>query len=229
MAETQDYRRKLKNMLIKKSKRPTIPTHRIYSAIFRDGLNPQHHGNKSSASGKCTLSCFHQPCLCRDQDASPKNYMTNNSDKDDEEHVRRMLREAFAEVPCPDTFKEANACGPVIHEVCLKLRRDFYNYEPEEVQYMLPFVLEDLINSRTGDDIETEDAERLIMQLDPLRNDSELVRGNCIEQFANFTAEQSRAVCAWLRLARSWKDLALFTDWVDAAIRYWCYHHLEKQ
>lgn len=54
-----------------------------------------------------------------------------------QERVRRMLRQAFAEVPCPNTFKEAGDCGPLLHDVSLELRRDFYNYEPEEIHYLL--------------------------------------------------------------------------------------------
>lgn len=41
-----------------------------------------------------------------------------------QERVRRMLRQAFADVPCPATFKNAGACGPLIHDVSLELRRD---------------------------------------------------------------------------------------------------------
>jgi hypothetical protein len=138
------------------------------------------------------------------------------------EHVRKLLREAFANVPCPDIFKEKDSCGPMIHAVCLELRRDFYNYEPEEIQYMLPSLLEDLMDTRTGDDIETDDAERLVLQLDPFWLDDEVIRKVKLKQFANFTREQSRAVCEWLLLAREWEDLKRFTHWVDAAINYWC-------
>jgi hypothetical protein len=151
--------------------------------------------------------------------------MTNKSieeNGENKERIRRMLREAFASVPCPDAFKEADSCGPVIHDVCLELRRDFYNYEPEEIHYMLPSILEDLMDTRTGDDIETEDAEFLIFQLNPYGIESKLVREIGLEQFANFTQEQARAVCEWLRMARTWSDLEMFTNYVDAAIEYWC-------
>jgi hypothetical protein len=140
-----------------------------------------------------------------------------------EEHVRQMLREAFADVPCPDAFKELDACCPVEHSVALELRLDFYNYEPDEIQYMLPSILEDLMDTRTGDDIETEDAERLILQLNPFRHNNEVSRENQTEQFANFSPKQAQAVCEWLRLARTWEDLKRFVDWVDAAIDYWCH------
>jgi hypothetical protein len=43
-----------------------------------------------------------------------------------EEHVRQMLREAFADVPCPDAFKKIDSCGPVIHSVALELRLEFW-------------------------------------------------------------------------------------------------------
>lgn len=139
-----------------------------------------------------------------------------------QERVRRMLRQAFAEVPCPNTFKEAGDCGPLLHDVSLELRRDFYNYEPEEIHYLLPLILEDMMDTRTGDDIETDDAERLVLQLDPMQLDNALVRKVSLEQFANFTPQQRQAICEWLRFARMWNDLKRFTHWVDAAIRYWC-------
>jgi hypothetical protein len=146
----------------------------------------------------------------------------NNEALERQERVRRMLREAFADVQCPKTFKEADACGPVLHEVMLELRLNFYNYEPDEIHYLLPFILEDMMDTRTGDDIETDDAERLVLQLDPFQIDTAIVRKVSLEQFANFTPQQSHAVCEWLRLARTWNDLERFTDWVDAATRYWC-------
>jgi hypothetical protein len=79
------------------------------------------------------------------------------------------------------------------------------------------------MDTRTGDDIETEDAERLVLQLNPFRIDNEIVRKVQLKQFANFTPEQVQAVCEWLRLARTWEDLKRFVDWVDAAIDYWCH------
>jgi hypothetical protein len=139
-----------------------------------------------------------------------------------QERVRRMLREAFAEVLCPNTFKEAGDCGPLLQDVALELRRDFYNYEPDEIHYLLPLILDNMMDTRTGDDIETDDAERLVLQLDPFWLDEAGVRKVKLAQFANFTPQQRQAVCEWLRFARLWNDLKRFTDWVDAAIEYWC-------
>lgn len=140
----------------------------------------------------------------------------------EEENVRRLLRNAFADVPCPERFKAANACRPVTHEVSLELRRDFYNYEREEIHYMLPSILADLMDTRSGDDIETQDAERLIIQLDPFFLEDGVIRKVKLKQFSKFTAEQAQSVCEWLRVARTWKDLSRFTDYVDAALAYWC-------
>ena len=78
------------------------------------------------------------------------------------------------------------------------------------------------MDTRTGDDIETDDAERLVLQLDPFWLDDPVVRKVTSQQFANFTEKQRQAVCEWLRFARSWNDLKRFTHWVDAAIKYWC-------
>lgn len=139
-----------------------------------------------------------------------------------DERIRKILREAFADVPCPDAFKRTNSCGPVTHAIALDLRRDFYNYEAEEIQYLVPSLLEELIDTRKGDDIETEDAERLVLQLNPLWLENEMVRSVKLGQFANFSPKQAQAVCEWLRFARTWEDLKRFVDWVDAAIDYWC-------
>ena len=136
-----------------------------------------------------------------------------------ETRIRKILREAFAGVPCPE---HSSVCGVIPHSVTRELRRDFYNYEPEEIRYLLPFVLEDLMDTRTGDDIETDDAEFLIMQLDPFLLDNAITREVKLRQFADFTFDQIEAVCEWLSLARTWNDLSRFTDYVDRAIQYWC-------
>ncbi|HZE68718.1 MAG TPA: DUF6714 family protein [Pyrinomonadaceae bacterium] len=145
------------------------------------------------------------------------------SDQDvDETRVCRMLKNAFADVPCPDSFKKADGRGPLAHEIALELRRNFYNYEPEEVHYLLPLILEELINSRTGDEIETDDAERLVLQLDPLQINNELVRAVSLQQFSAFSQQQAEAICEFLRMARTWNDLSRFTKWVDTSMEYWC-------
>ena len=80
------------------------------------------------------------------------------------------------------------------------------------------------MDTRTGDDIETDDAERLVLQIDPFGLDDAVVRKVKLEQFGNFTPQQRGAICEWLRFARIWNDLERFTHWVDAAIRYWCHN-----
>lgn len=138
--------------------------------------------------------------------------------EENKERVRRMLKEAFANVPCP---YEKDACGLMFHEEAVVLRSDFYNLTPEQIHYDLPHILEDLMDTRTGDEIETEDAEYLVMQLNPMGSDDAVVRRIRLEQYANFTRDQAQAVCEWLRLARTWQDLKRFTEWTDAAIDYW--------
>lgn len=140
-----------------------------------------------------------------------------------EDTVRRMLKEAFADVPCPRILEDQNACGDYSHEDWQELRRDFYHYDAEVIRYLLPSILEDAINHRTGDGIETEDVEKLVGELDPFWLDNEVVRRVKLKQFENFTQQQAKAVCQWLRLAREWKELQRFSDWVDAAIKYWCH------
>lgn len=139
---------------------------------------------------------------------------------ENEKRIRRDLREAFADVPCPGYFGSGSALIP--HSLALELRRDFYNYEPHEVRYLLPRVLEELMDTRTGDDIETDNAEFLIMQLDPFFLDDPVTRQVKLKQFADFSAAQIQVVCQWLRMARIWRDLSRFTDYVDGAIEYWC-------
>lgn len=148
--------------------------------------------------------------------------MNNNHDTINAERVRKLIREAFADVPCPDTFSQFKACAPPTHEVALTLRKNLYNYGPEEVRYMLPSLLEDAMDNQTGDDMENDGIEMLLLQLDPFRIDDDVIRLHHIQLFEHFTLQQSEAVCEWLRLARNWRDLALYTDWVDAAINYWC-------
>lgn len=149
--------------------------------------------------------------------------MDSNEETINAERVRKLIREAFADVPCPDTFKRFNACDPPTHEVALAIRKDLYNYEPEEVWYMLPSLLEDAMHNQTGHDIENDEIDMFLLQLDPFRIDDEVIRLNHLQLFEHFTLQQSEAVCEWLRLARNWNDLARYTDWVDAAVKYWCH------
>jgi hypothetical protein len=85
-----------------------------------------------------------------------------------------------------------------------------------------------MMDTRTGDDIETDDAERLVLPLDPFWLDEAGVRTVKLQQFANFSPQQRAAICEWLRFARTWNDLKNFTHWVDAAIRYWCHNATEN-
>lgn len=144
------------------------------------------------------------------------------SDSVSQERVRNLLRSAFAEVPCPESFKAGGECETLSHEVAIELRRDFYNYEPVEIHYLLPLILEDLMDTRSGDDVENDDAERLILQLNPLAIDEAVVKKIKLEQFALFTNQQCEAICEWLLFARTWHDLRRFEDWVNAALDYWC-------
>ncbi len=144
------------------------------------------------------------------------------SDSASQERVRNLLRSAFVRVPCPESFKCAGECEALSHEVAVELRRDFYNYEPEEIHYLLPLILEDLMDTRSGDDIENDDAERLILQLNPLAIDEAVVKKIKLEQFAVFTNQQREAICEWLLFARTWNDLKRFEGWVSAALDYWC-------
>jgi len=137
------------------------------------------------------------------------------------EQVRSLLRAAFAGVECPDSFKRADACGPMLHSVAIQLRQDFYNYEPSELQYMLPAILEDAIDTRLADAFETQGIEMLVLQLNPFSVDNDIVRRSQLELFANFSPKQSEAVAEWLRLARTWEELSRYQDWVDAALDYW--------
>ena len=148
--------------------------------------------------------------------------MNNNEETINAERVRKLIREAFADVPSPETFSRFNACAPLTHEVALAIRENLYNFEPEEVRSILPSLLEDAIDNLTGDDIENDGIEMLVLQLDPFRIDNELIRVNSLQLFENFTLPQSEAVCEWLRLARKWKDLALYADCVDSGVKYWC-------
>lgn len=144
------------------------------------------------------------------------------SDSASQERVRNLLRSAFAKVPCPASFKSAGQGEALLHEVAVELRRDFYNYEPEEIHYLLPLILEDLMDTRSGDDIENDDAERLILQLNPLAIDEAVVKKIKLEQYSVFTNQQREAICEWLLFARTWNDLKRFEAWVDAALDYWC-------
>lgn len=135
----------------------------------------------------------------------------------DKERVRRVLRSAFANVERPKDFRTPSDTKALSHEECVEFRSHLSMLMPDDLKYFLPQILEDLLDTHTGDDVETEDAEFVLMSIG-----MEGEQMGFHWTFENYTREQAQAICEWLTLARPWQDFRLYADVIESAIEYWC-------
>lgn len=156
------------------------------------------------------------------------------SDADDKERVRALLRSAFGYCST-ERFS---------HDEYIELRRQVVSLTPEGRQRILPLVLEELLDTHTGDINRKEAAEFVLMQLNADmyvsketeqafaeiwgeesvardREDREFRLEISKDDYSLFTPEQSRAVYEWLRLASTWADFRDERDDLEGALSYW--------
>ena len=159
--------------------------------------------------------------------------MSSNNEK---EFVKGLLRHAFS-----SCHSDPNSLL-LEHEQCLDMRARLFTVKAEDREYFLPQVLEDLLDTHTGEPGRSEDVESVVDFLDvpTLPIDLELVKqkwgGEVLEKFskddqelrarkepmfARVTTEQAQAICAWLQYAKNWGDLEWNTDSVESALSYW--------
>jgi len=157
----------------------------------------------------------------------------------DKEDIRALLRKAFANVPCP--YKEVNTAR-LGHDAFRKLRTELNLFTPEAVQFYLPRVLEDLLDTHTNDPVNSEDSDAVVRYLNGLCSTSDFewlkeyggegafkaasdeqtqLRHRKAVEFAIITNKQAFAIHQWLLLAQSWEDLILQPKEVEGAIAYW--------
>jgi len=156
--------------------------------------------------------------------------------KDQKESVRRVLREAFSDWRAnPDNH-------PLKHDECLDMRTKLLSVRIEDVDYVLSQVLEDLLDTHTGNVGHTEYVESVVDFLDVptsahdlgfwkerldqehfehVLNIDEELRSEKYTALEHITPPQASALCEWLRYARTWADLEGDVDQVDSAYAYW--------
>jgi len=153
------------------------------------------------------------------------------------ERVRLMLQDAFAGV-------QGKLCKTLTHADFVEMRTDLPLFLPETLQFLLPKILEELMRAHTNDDVNTENAEFVLMSLnvdayiseetydstrrvfgedsaDRDREYAESSRMGRHESFALITQDQAKAVYQWLLLARNWGDFAAWSDDMEGALDYW--------
>ncbi|MBA5871381.1 MAG: hypothetical protein GDA68_15500 [Nitrospira sp. CR2.1] len=155
---------------------------------------------------------------------------------DEKESVRSLLRRAFSAWHSDPTSLVLE------HEQCLDMRARLFTVKAEDIEYFLPQVLEDLLDTHTGEAGQSEDVETVVDFLDvptlpidvefvkhkwagealaKFRKDDQELRARKELMFARATTEQAQAFCAWLQYARTWGDLEWNTDSVESALSYW--------
>jgi len=155
---------------------------------------------------------------------------------DEKESVRGLLRRAFSSWHSDPNYLALD------HEDCLDMRAKLFTVRSEDIEYFLSQILEDLLDTHTGEPGKSEEVESVVDFLDvpTLAIDVEFVRNHWGSQalakfskdgqelrarkevmFARATTEQAQAICAWLHYAKTWRDLEWDTDSVDSALSYW--------
>lgn len=155
---------------------------------------------------------------------------------DEKEEVRRVLREAFSD------WRNNPDNPPLAHNQCLDMRTKLLSIRTEDIDYFLPQILEDLLDTHTNKPDNSEDVESVIDFLDVptvssdgavlkerlgreglegVRNQEEELRSEKYSALAHITPVQAKALCAWFKYARTWDDLEWNIDLVDSAYAYW--------
>ncbi len=134
--------------------------------------------------------------------------------------LRKHLTEAFADVPCP--YPELENLD---HVKLLELSLDLSGLLNKSFHYVLPRVLEDILNYGPGlvSDLEFEEVIHNLNVLSVLPEG----RSGLIEQkkarFNSFTPEQIAALTEWLLTVRDWNEgtVMVTLEDIDTALTYW--------
>ena len=154
----------------------------------------------------------------------------------EKERVRRALREAFA------GWRKDPESLPLTHEQCVDMRTKLLSVRSEDIPYCLPQILEDLLDTHTGKPGNPDYAESVVDFLDVptvsldadfltdrfgkegfenTRAQEEDLRSVKYSQLSGITTIQARALCEWLKYARTWSDLEWDIEQLDSAYAYW--------
>ena len=154
----------------------------------------------------------------------------------DKEQVRRALKKVFPMI------KSRSDLRPLSHDECLHLRSRIATLSDKDLPFYVPQILEDLIDTHTGQLGNSEDAEAVVQHLNILvqgtdletirkmygeeglskaLEDESFIRQSKKKSFAAFTKEQANAICQWLEHVRHWPELKWYSLEIDAAIAYW--------
>jgi hypothetical protein len=151
----------------------------------------------------------------------------------EKELIRKLLYEAFARPPKDKILTR---------EQRVELRGDIGAVGFERLQFWLPQVLEELLDSYDSKPAGSSDAISVVRCLTACTEDADFefirkrwgeeavkkamddqtyLRNEAEKNFSQFTSEQALAIYKWLEFARKWEDLSIYTDEVDVAMRYW--------
>jgi hypothetical protein len=149
-----------------------------------------------------------------------------------EEAIKDALENAFSD--------ELRMGTKLSHQECIEFRSRMPALAIADVKEVLPQVLLDLLDHRTGDIRNTEDAEDVIWFLSPDLGmeegapEAELPPGiaalriDLLQTFSEFSPKQRRAVVKWLEAALTWQDFDLRKDQVAGALKFWIEHAREQ-
>ena len=99
--------------------------------------------------------------------------------------------------------------------------RDVYDSDVRITQYVLPFIMKHFASAEEWSIEDAVNVELFIMQLTPAVQ-HEIGFGDFYETMYNqYSLEQKKAVCGWLKFMKGHANGALISG-IDDAISYWC-------
>jgi hypothetical protein len=164
--------------------------------------------------------------------------MDKNKAIPNEEAVRGQLREAF---PVEDARVASALCT---HEELVEVRSSICSFRKEDLPLFLGQVLLDLLDTHTGDPIDSEDADQFIVGLDGSldrvsvdalcdtfgeeQREEMKAASKVLTQFNTGTFDcvnqkQANAIVSWLELAKTWDDYKFEYEQekINAALKFW--------
>lgn len=159
-----------------------------------------------------------------------------NQESVQKENVRYLLKKAF-----PNAFRRKPR---IKHNNLVNMRKDIALFTSEDLHWILPLILEDLLDTHTNDQVSTDGLEFVLMTLNKTNYVSEATERQYVEMwgsefleheraarafvqkasdndFVLFTQNQSQAVYEWLCLASRWEDTKMWQDDLIGAMEYW--------
>ncbi|MEP6850420.1 MAG: hypothetical protein ABI999_16285 [Acidobacteriota bacterium] len=135
-----------------------------------------------------------------------------------------LIDVSFSKVQPPDGWEKLlriedfeEKFGP---DFVRKLGRIIFHLEPKETKYALPFSMK-YFSAESRDIDYLNDLDWLLMNLNPSSQSEFGLSDFYDSMYRQYSNEEKKAVCEWLRFLKSLHEDYLTIDW-DSIFLYWC-------